>query len=69
MGSSKVTDYFISYMEEKGISAAWAAEITGIPQEKIMAGYTEPLHSDEFLLLCVRLFVSPETVASAIRDS
>ncbi len=69
MGSSKVTDYIISYMEENGISAAWAAEITGIPQEKITSGYTEPLYSDEFLTLCVRLFIRPEAVAEAIRHS
>ncbi len=45
MGDSKVTDFMIGYLRENGISAEWAAAVCGIPQEKIMDGYTEPLAS------------------------
>ncbi len=68
MGDSKVTDFMIGYLRENGISAEWAAAVCGIPQEKIMDGYTEPLATEEFLTLCVRLLISPEEVADAIRS-
>lgn len=69
MGSSKVTDYIIDYLEKNGIPAWEAAKIADIPREKLSRGYSEPLMADEFLELCVWLGIYPEEVAAAIRDS
>ena len=66
MEKSRVTEYIIHYLCINRISTAQISEITGIPEAKLKAGYTEPLLADEFLQLCVLLDLKPETVADAI---
>ena len=59
MNKSRVTEYILAYMQEKGISASEISEQTQVPEEK--------LHPEEFLELCVFLQLSPEAIAKTIR--
>ena len=59
MNKSRVTEYILAYMQEKGISASEISEQTQVPEEK--------LHAEEFLELCVFLQLSPEAIAKTIR--
>lgn len=67
MGTSRVTDFMIDYMQKNDIYAPQMAAELEIPEEKFAEGYKEPLFADEFLELCIRLHLRPEDVASAIR--
>lgn len=67
MGTSKVTDYMIEYMQKHNFLISELAEELGIKKEKLREGYTQPLDAEEFLELCVRLKLRPEEVAAAIR--
>lgn len=66
MGTSKVTDYMIDYMEKKHISAERLAKELDISTEKLDKEYEEPLLADEFLALCVWLRIRPEEIMMAL---
>lgn len=53
MNKSRVTEYILAYMQEKGISASEISEQTQVPEEKLHPDYKEPLLAEEFLELCV----------------
>ena len=53
MNKSRVTEYILAYMQEKGISASEISEQTQVPEE--------------FLEICVFLQLSPEAIAKTIR--
>jgi len=53
MNKSRVTEYILAYMQEKGISASEISEQTQVPEE--------------ILELCVFLQLSPEAIAKTIR--
>lgn len=67
MNKSRVTEYILAYMQEKGISASEISEQTQVPEEKLHPDYKEPLLAEEFLELCVFLQLSPEAIAKTIR--
>ena len=67
MNKSRVTEYILAYMQEKGISASEISEQTQVPEEKLHPDYKEPLLAEEFLELCVFLQLSPEASAKTIR--
>ena len=67
MNKSRVTEYILAYMQEKGISASEISGQTGIPEEKLHPDYREPLLAEEFLELCVFLRLSPEEILKNIR--
>lgn len=67
MNKSRVTEYILAYMQEKGISASEISEQTHVPEEKLHPDYKEPLLAEEFLELCVFLQLSPEAIAKTIR--
>ena len=67
MNKSRVTEYILAYMQEKGISASEISGQTGIPEEKLYPDYSEPLLAEEFLELCVFLRLSPEEILKNIR--
>lgn len=67
MNKSRVTEYILAYMQEKGISASEISEQTQVPEEKLHPDYKEPLLAEEFLELCVFLQLSPEVIAKTIR--
>lgn len=69
MGKSKATDYMVEFLENRGIPAEWASEVTGVPVEKLKRDYVEPLMADEFLELCAILQVRPEEVIDTIKNS
>lgn len=69
MGTSKVTDYMISYIEKKHISAEQIEEELGIWADKMRPGYGEPLWAEEFLELCIWLGIRPEDVAAEICEN
>ena len=64
---SRVTEYILAYMQEKGISASEISEQTQVPEEKLHPDYKDPLLAEEFLELCVFLQLSPEAIAKTIR--
>ena len=45
MNKSRVTEYILAYMQEKGISASEISEQTQVPEEKLHPDYKEPLGS------------------------
>ena len=49
MNKSRVTEYILAYMQEKGISASEISEQTQVPEEKLHPDYKEPLLAEEFL--------------------
>ena len=67
MNKSRVTEYILAYMQEKGNSASEISEQTQVPEEKLHPDYKEPLLAEEFLELCVFLQLSPEAIAKTIR--
>ena len=67
MNKSRVTEYILAYMQEKGISASEISEQTQVPEEKLHPDYKEPLLAEEFFELCVFLQLSPEAIAKTIR--
>lgn len=67
MNKSRVTEYILAYMQEKGISASEISEQTQVPEEKLHPDYKEPLLAEEFLEICVFLQLSPEAIAKTIR--
>lgn len=67
MGTSKVTDFMIEYMQKHDVLVREIALELGIKEEKLQNGYTDPLDAEEFLELCVKLRLRPEEVAEAIR--
>ena len=67
MNKSRVTEYILAYMQEKGISASEISEQTQVPEEKLHPDYKEHLLAEEFLELCVFLQLSPEAIAKTIR--
>ena len=69
MGTSKVTDYMIAYIDRMQISTVKIEEELGILEDKLHQGYEEPLWAEEFLELCVWLGIRPEEVAAAICDN
>ncbi len=68
MERSGVTEYIINYLCENKIQPKEIAEQTGIPENKLKPGYKEPLLADEFLRLCVVLCISPEKIASELKE-
>ena len=66
MTISKVTDYIISYVLEHQIPCEALAKETGVPMDKLMPGYQEPLLADEFLKICVYLKLRPEDITKEI---
>lgn len=52
MNKSRVTEYILAYMQEKGISASEISEQTQVGR-KTASDYKEPLLAEEFLELCV----------------
>lgn len=67
MNKSRVTEYILAYMQEKGILASEISGQTQIPEEKLHPDYKEPLLAEEFLELCVFFRLSPEEIAKTIR--
>ncbi len=68
MEKSRVTEYMICYIRKNRISKEWISEKTGIPKQKLQQNYEEPLGADEFLRLCVVLNLTPEKIASDLRQ-
>ena len=69
MGTSKVTDYMIEYIDKRQILAEQIEEELGILADKLRLGYEEPLWAEEFLELCVWLGIRPEEVAAKICEN
>lgn len=66
MEKSKVSEYFIAYLEENSILPEEIQRATGISVKKLKTGYEEQLTAEEFLELCVYLGIRPESVKEAI---
>ena len=58
MNKSRVTEYILAYMQEKGISASEISEQTQVPEEKLHPDYKEPLLAEEFRALCFFTVIS-----------